>query len=96
MATLLDKRRAQAALDAWATYGTMEAAASAAGVHRSTLYRWAARGREPGAPRYYRRFARSFDGRYIGLLGNGVRLTQAEYDRAMADLVAELDCPPAA
>jgi hypothetical protein len=91
MATVLDKRRAQAALDAWATYGSMEAAAAAAGVHRSTLYRWAERGRRPGAPSYYQRFARLFDGRYIGLLGNGVWLTQAEYDRAMRDVVAELD-----
>jgi hypothetical protein len=91
MATLLNKPRAQAALDAWATYGSMEAAARAAGVHRSTLYRWAARGREPGAARYYRRFARFFDGRHIALLGNGVRLTKAEYDRGMRDLFAELD-----
>lgn len=91
MATLLDKRRAQAALDAWATHGTMEAAAAAAGVRRSTLYRWASRGRQRGAPRYYRPFARRFEGRYIDLLGNRVRLTQAEYDRAMADLVAALD-----
>jgi hypothetical protein len=49
------------------------------------------RGRRPGAPSYYQRFARLFDGRYIGLLGNGVWLTQAEYDRAMRDVVAELD-----
>lgn len=91
MATVLDKRRARAALDAWATYGTMEAAAAAAGVHRSTLYRWAQKGRQPGSPAYYRRFAKAFDGRHIGLLGNGVRLTEAEYRRAMADLAAELD-----
>jgi hypothetical protein len=91
MATLLDKRRARAALDAWATSGSMEAAAAAAGVHRSTLYRWAERGRRPGAPAYYRRFARAFDRRYRGLLGNGVRLTQAEYDRAMSDTFRELE-----
>jgi DNA-binding MurR/RpiR family transcriptional regulator len=91
MATLLDKPRAQAALDAWATYGTMEAAAAAAGVHRSTIYRWAERGRRPGARAFYRRFARRFDGRHIALLGNGVRLSQAEYDRGMRDAMAELD-----
>jgi DNA-binding MurR/RpiR family transcriptional regulator len=94
MATVLDKRRTKAALDAWATHGSIEAAAAAAGVHRSTLYRWAQKGRQPDAPAYYRRFARAFDGRYISLLGNGVRLTQAEYDRAMSDLVRELDRGP--
>jgi hypothetical protein len=91
MATVLDKRRARAALDAWATFGSMGAAAAAAEVHRSTLYRWAKKGRQPDAPAYYRRFARAFDGRYISLLGNGVRLTQAEYDRAIRDLMAELN-----
>ncbi len=60
-------------------------------MHRSTIYRWAQRGRLPGAPAHYRRFARAFDGRYIGLLDNGVRLTEAEYRRGMADLAAELD-----
>ena len=35
----------------------MADAAGAAGVHRSTIYRWLERGRQPGARRCYQRFA---------------------------------------
>jgi transposase len=63
MATKLNRARTEALLDALDAGATLEAAARAAGVHRSTVYRWLERGRQPGAKRYYRRFVWRWDAR---------------------------------
>lgn len=47
--------------DALAEGASLTTAANRAGIHRDTIYAWLLRGRGPGAPKLYARFAEAYD-----------------------------------